>query len=161
MRRLIPVVSRRRHEDRVEHLRDLVDTYRSSAAWWKGQANRHAREAAAEAERGDRLAAELEVCRHGCSAALGARAGSLSHADEARIRADAEHWRNHLAELTHERAVSPATGAAGDDPAPAAPNLYTCGRCGWTTDVGDDDLAGDELVVAQRIAHLCLAPVAS
>lgn len=37
-------------------------------------------------------------------------------------------------------------------------NLYRCFRCGWTTDIGDDDLAGDENVVAQRIVHQCRNP---
>lgn len=37
-------------------------------------------------------------------------------------------------------------------------NLYRCGRCGWTTDIGTDDLAGDENVVAARIAHRCRDP---
>jgi hypothetical protein len=35
------------------------------------------------------------------------------------------------------------------------PNLYECPRCHWITDVGGDDLAGDENAVALRIAHKC------
>jgi hypothetical protein len=37
-------------------------------------------------------------------------------------------------------------------------NLYRCFRCGWTTDVGLDDAAGDEDAVRARIAHQCRNP---
>lgn len=40
----------------------------------------------------------------------------------------------------------------GADP---EPNLYRCPRCGVTIEIGSDDLAGDEDVVRQRIAHAC------
>jgi hypothetical protein len=35
------------------------------------------------------------------------------------------------------------------------PNLYTCPRCDWLTDIGGDEGVGDEYAVATRIAHVC------
>ena len=35
------------------------------------------------------------------------------------------------------------------------PNIYTCPACLFTVDLGNDELAGDEEVVATRISHVC------